>query len=191
MNTGNKLLFFFVIFSFFPFLTGCLPVIIAAGAGASYLSTTPEALAKVDAYFADIDRSIQRKFNKTSTESQTKKQLEYKKSQGLIIELVGYELSPKEVKPGDKVTVTIQYAVLGATSDSGIEVEENKTLWFGDHQTAVLANDKVSRKNGTWESVLTFQVPVKVQAGKYKVKQSISSNDKVFQTFDSFEIASK
>ena len=172
-----------------PFLSGCIPIVVAAAGGAGYLVSSPDAVQKIDAYFIDLDKSIQKKFDRTSTASETKKKINYKEGQGLVIELIGCEISPKEVKPGEKVTVTIQYAVMGASPDKGIEIEESKTLWFGDEQAAVLANEKVARKNGTWESVITFLVPDKVQIGKYKVKNSITSNDKVIQTFESFEIA--
>ena len=110
----------------------------------------------------------------------------YKPEEGFRLEMKGGTISPRTVKPGDTVLTTYQYAVLGA--GDGVPVQQTCLVKKGDRQLAVLDRKTVTRTDGTYESLIEFQVPPEAEPGEYIISQSVEANGKVGQRDVSFEV---
>ncbi|PIE69817.1 MAG: hypothetical protein CSA21_00415 [Deltaproteobacteria bacterium] len=76
---------------------------------------------------------------------------------------------------GDSVTVRVSYIVLDPEHRQ-IPVHEKKTLWFNGTQQAVFEDTSINRTNGTYESLLSFQLPEDAQKGLYQVRHDINAD---------------
>jgi len=158
-------------------LQGCVPLILAAGAGAGYLVADKKAARKVDGFLKDLWKSTNTSARRISGTSQTEKKYNYKKGSGSTVRLQETSLKPSTVARGESITIIVIYGVMGGPP-AGLSVTEKKELWFNKKRLTVLQDDSVSRKNGTWKSRLVFKVPESADKGIYTVKQSIVSKGK-------------
>lgn len=155
-------------------LQGCLPLFVAAGAGAGYLAADKKAARKVDRFFQDLIKS-----SRTSSRriAGVKKSGKHKQGAGPAVRLHESSLKPSTVAKGDSVTAVIIYGVAGSGApEKDVTVVERKELWFNNKCVAVLQDESVSRENGTWKSRLVFKVPKSASKGTYTVKQVIGFN---------------
>ncbi len=158
-----------------PALGGCFPLFLAAGAGTGYVMTHREPKAKVDKFFNDLERSIRKTTRRIYSEERTKKKLAGEPDNGeMVLKIHKDSVSPGKVAGGERVKVTIQYAVMG-TAETGVEIQERRTLVFGGKVLTTLSEDSTIRSNGTWENTLTFAVPSSAEPGTYTVTQEIAA----------------
>lgn len=153
-------------------LQGCVPLILAAGAGAGYLVADKKAARKVDRFLKDLWKSTSTSARRISGTSQTEKKYKYKQGSGSTVRLQETSLKPSTVAKGESITIVVIYGVMGGPSE-GLTVTEKKELWFNEKRLTVLQDESVSRENGTWKSRLVFKVPESADKGIYTVKQSI------------------
>lgn len=111
---------------------------------------------------------------KSRTAQQTAKDYGYQPSQGFKMELKDVTINPRTAAPGDKVTTTFEYAVLGA-GQNGVNVQESCLLRQNDKVLAALSEKTHQRTDGTWRGVLEFQVPPEAAAGEYVISREISA----------------
>ncbi len=91
-------------------LTGRAAAVVA---GSGYLAVDDEAAESVGDFLGDVFS------RKVSSTERTRKALNYKDSQGLVVRLLDQSVRPKQVLPGKPITVTVEYAVLGALTVPG------------------------------------------------------------------------
>jgi hypothetical protein len=168
-------------------LQGCAPLILVAGAGAGYLAADKKAARKVGKFFNDLSKSSHSSSRRISGTRQTAKKYKYKKGAAPLVRLQTTSLKPSSVARGEKLTITITYGVLGGPR-KGLTVTEKKELWFNNKCLAVLQDESVTRKNGTWKSRLVFKVPESAAQGTYTVKQSITFKGKTKQSNKKFKV---
>ena len=111
-------------------------------------------------------------------ESETRKLMSMPRKNSKLLEIQKQVVTPKRVRPGDKVTVRVVYVVI----DSGVgtvPVRETKTLWFNGRQQEVFDDSVVARENGTWESSLEVQVSSTAHRGNYTVCHDIAAANMV------------
>ena len=96
-------------------------------------------------------------------------------------------LKPSDVARGKNLAITIRYDVSGGSAKE-LTVTKKKELWFNNKRLAVLQDESVTRKNGTWESRLVFKVPESAAQGTYTVKQSITFKGKTKQSNKTFKV---
>lgn len=111
---------------------------------------------------------------KSRTAQQTARDYGYKSSQGFKMELKNVTINPQVVAPGDKVTTTFEYAVLGA-GQSGVNVQESCLLRQNGELLAALSKKSYQRTDGTWQGILEFQVPPDAAPGEYIISREISA----------------
>lgn len=166
---NNVLFLFLFLFFSLPFLKGCAaPVLVASGAG-GYVATNKEASNKSTNWLGELSMKLQ---------CITKKD---------EIVLHSYKITPKEVRRGSDITVTIVYGIACAPP-AGVEVKEQVTLYFEGKEIAILDDATTNRENGKWESKLTFTMPNQVKTGKYIVKQRISTGSKEINIQEEFQV---
>lgn len=158
-----------------PALGGCFPLFLAAGAGTGYVIADRESKAKVDKFFSDLERSIRKTTRRIYSEDRTKKKFTAEQGNGeMVLKIHKDSVSPDKVARGERVRVTIQYAVMGA-AEAGVEIQERRALVFGSKELTLLSEDSTIRSNGTWENTLTFAVPASAEPGTYTVTQEIAT----------------
>ena len=158
-------------------LQGCVPLIVAAGAGAGYLVADKKAARKVDKFLKDLWKTSSTSARRISGTMQTEKKYKYKKGSEPTVRLQETSLKPSTVARGESITIIVIYGVMGSPS-GGLTITEKKELWFNEKRLTVLQDESVSRENGTWKSRLVFKVPESADKGTYTVKQSIVSKGK-------------
>lgn len=107
------------------------------------------------------------------TAQQTVQEYNYQPAQGFKMDMRGGSVTPGTVRPGQQVTSTMQYAVLGA--GSGVKVDERAELRHDGQVVAKLAERTVDRTDGTWENELAIEVPKDAPTGEYVIAQRISA----------------
>ncbi|MBW1750205.1 MAG: hypothetical protein JRJ37_05835 [Deltaproteobacteria bacterium] len=168
-------------------LQGCVPIILAAGAGAGYLVADKKAAHKVDRFLKDLWKSSSTSARRISGTRQTEKKYKYKQGSEPTVRLQETSLKPSTVARGESITIIVIYGVMGGPP-AGLSVTEKKELWFNDKRLAVLQEELVSRENGTWKSRLVFKVPESADKGIYTVKQSIVSKGKKTKSQKKFTV---
>ena len=168
-------------------LTGCVPLFVAVGAGTGYLVADQESRQKVDHFFRDLNRSVKKTTRRLHGGQRTEKQLSSHKATGFMLTIQQDALSPTTVNPGERVNVTIQYAITGAPP-AGIRITKQQILFFQGKQLTVINNESTTKKNGTWENTLAFAVPKSAQPGTYTVAQEISAQGLTRSTRRSFTV---
>ncbi len=168
-------------------LQGCVPIILAAGAGAGYLVADKKAARKVDRFLKDLWKSSSTSARRISGTRQTEKKYKYKQGSEPTVRLQETSLKPSTVARGESITIIVIYGVMGGPP-AGLSVTEKKELWFNDKRLAVLQEELVSRENGTWKSRLVFKVPESADKGIYTVKQSIVSKGKKTKSQKKFTV---
>ena len=156
-------------------LQGCIPLFVAAGAGAGYLAADKKAARKVDRFLQDLLKSSR---TSSSRISGARKSGKDEKGVAPSVRLQETSLKPSTVSKGDSVTAVVVYGVVGGAAEEGVTVVERKELWFNNKRLAVLQDESVSRENGIWKSRLVFKVPKSASKGTYVVKQVISCRGK-------------
>lgn len=185
INVFNNLVLCAAFLCILPNLQGCLPVVVAAAAGSGYLVADEEAQEGVGSWFEQLTNDI--KNFKIGDEKSAEESMGYKKGSGLAVEINSFSVTPFKVKRGEVVVVKMQYAIAGAEKD-GVDLTEQKDLWFGSEVITRLDSKNISRKNGTWESTSSFKVPMVAEAGKHKIKQSIQCGGLKVQSFGYFTV---
>jgi hypothetical protein len=168
-------------------LAGCAPLFLAAGAGTGYVVTQKDGMAKVDRFFSDLEQSIRKSTRRLYSQARTLKMFPAERGKGLVLKIHKESVAPATAGKGDRVTVTIQYAVMGAAG-SGVEVRERRALLFAGKELTVLSEDTTSRSNGTWENTLTFAVPASAEDGTYTVVQEVSAQGQKRTARSSFAV---
>ncbi len=116
----SRLMLIFLLIWVSANLTGCTAVVVA---GAGYLAVDEEAAESVGDFLGDVFS------RKVSGTEKTRKALNYKDSQGLVVQLLDQSVRPKQVQPGKPITVTVENAVLGAPKE-GADLRLRQTLWY-------------------------------------------------------------
>ncbi len=81
---------------------------------------------------------------------------------------------PNTVKPGEKVDLTVTYAVLGVPEDGQIDLVEKREI---THNNELVGNPEVTvaRSGGTFTSKVPLYLPQDARPGLYKVKTTIQT----------------
>ncbi len=104
----------------------------------------------------------------------TKKLYANSAKQDTVVKVHEESIEPtKTFKAGDNVTARVTYILIDS-KHSKVPVHEKKTLWYNGKQEAVFEDTVIQRENGTWESLITFQLPEDAQKGTYLIRQDIS-----------------
>ncbi len=168
-------------------LQGCVPLFLAAGAGAGYIATDKKAAHRFDRSLHELARSITTSARRIAGAGPTARRYRYRKGSGAKVRLQKCVLTPGTVHHGDKVTTVMIYAVLGVPA-KGLNIEEKRELRFKGNKISTLQNTSIRRTNGTWKSRLVFKVPQSALKGTYEVRQQISFQGKTLKTTRKFTL---
>ena len=119
---------------------------------------------------------------------QTAAQYNYAPAQGVKIYGESGNCTPGVIRPGQAVTTSVQYAVLGAPA-SGIQVTETRTLKQNGQIIKQVSSQDFMRTDGTWESTQQINFPGNAPAGSYEVSQIVSTPSSQFQQNVVFNVA--
>ena len=111
---------------------------------------------------------------------QTAAQYNYAPSQGVKIVGESGTCTPGAIRPGQAVTTSVQYAVLGAPPN-GITVTETRTLKQNGQIIKQVSSQDFMRTDGTWESTQQINFPANAPSGTYEVSQTVTAQNAQFQ----------
>ena len=111
---------------------------------------------------------------RTKTAQETAQTYDYQPAQGEVLKLESVSVLPTQVKRGQMVEASIQYALLG-TGAGGVAVRESRTLMQGGQVVAEIGTKNFTRDDGTWVSVAQFKVLDSLELGDVSVVQVIET----------------
>ncbi len=111
------------------------------------------------------------KVKQARSREQTAQVYNYQPAQGEMLTLERAEVLPPSVHPGEEISSTIQYALLG--TGPGTQVGEQRTLMQGDRTVADISTQNFTRQDGTWVSTLPFRLPGNLQPGQYSLVTTV------------------
>ena len=97
------------------------------------------------------------------------------------------DVKPTNARRGNDVTVTITYTVTNAPS-AGINVLEKTTILKNHEIINTLQAKEYLRKNGTWESYVTFGVPKRIARGEYHIELQLMTQNIIRTKIVSFKV---
>lgn len=112
-------------------------------------------------------------FDTKKTQADTNKTYAYNDS-NVTVRIETIDVQPKKVKAGEKVDLSLTYAVL-TTSNGVARVREIREIWIGDNQFGN-PETTVERKGGTYESNIPIFLPKDAQKGTYKVRYIVQTD---------------
>ncbi len=168
-------------------LSGCVPLIFTAGAGAGYVATHEEPRSKVGDFFDDLGKSIRQTTRKIKGEPASRRPASSSVQSGLALKIQRSTLAPADVHTGEQITLTLQYVVSGAP-EQGVTIREKSSLSGDGKELTVLKDESSEKENGTWENTLSFSVPVSAKPGKYMVTLQISAQGQTRSARRSFTV---
>lgn len=156
---------------------GALGAGLGAGAGAAIGSTRGKALegaligAVAGAAVGLIGHDI--KARRAKSQEQTAREYQYEPAQGEMLTWENGLVQPQNARPGEMVTATAQYALLG--SGGGVQVTESRRLYQGDRMIAEVSTRNFTRTDGTWASEQNIRVPNNLGPGHYSIRTEITT----------------
>jgi outer membrane lipoprotein SlyB len=112
--------------------------------------------------------------------------LGYRPSEGTVVKIRGAKARPEHVRPGETVTLDMDYAVLAPAGSGAVPVEEKWTLEKDGETLASVPPKQEQRAPGGWHSRAGIDIPKDAQKGTYVVKNRVeagSSYDERVATF--------
>ena len=114
------------------------------------------------------------KVRQAKSRQETAQTYNYQPSQGEMLTFERAEVLPASVRPGEEISSTMQYALLGV--GSGAQVSEQRTLMQGDRVISDISTQNFTRQDGTWVSDLPFRLPGNLQPGQYTVVTTVRTS---------------
>jgi len=111
------------------------------------------------------------KVKQARSREQTAQVYNYQPTQGEMLTLERSEVLPPSVRPGEEISGTIQYALLG--TGPGVQVGEQRTIMQGERVVADISTQNFTRQDGTWVSTLPFRLPGNIQPGQYSLVTTV------------------
>ncbi len=113
------------------------------------------------------------KVQRAKSRQQTVETYNYQPSQGEVLSLEQYFVTPQVTHAGGKITASLQYALIGGTD--GTPVTETRRLLKGERVIADLSSRKFDRQDGTWLTTQEFTLPSNLDPGKYSLIQKVET----------------
>ena len=110
----------------------------------------------------------------TAQAYQQKSSKPYTPEQGLKIYGSDANITPTKVKPGQMVSASVEYGVLGSGSN-GVKVNETRILRQNGAVLRELSEQDFNRTDGTWQSSLDIDIPPSMNPGQYEIVNRIAS----------------
>jgi len=108
------------------------------------------------------------------TPEQTAQTYNYQPSSGQSMVFEDSGVDPAVARPGEFVTVRMQYALLGAPN--GVTITERRNILKNDQVISQISSEDHERNDGTWVSTQEFRVPSSWGPGEYTIEQIVSSS---------------
>jgi hypothetical protein len=99
--------------------------------------------------------------------------VQYTPQQGVVTTIDRIAATPRELKPGDQLTVQSQYTVLGPPQNNQIRVREARTVFFNDQPLTELAPRELVLSQGTNEIQSSIMLPADAADGNYRVLTTV------------------
>lgn len=113
-------------------------------------------------------------YDAKKSREETAQKYSYQSSMGTMVRIEDVSATPSTIKPGGKVDLQVTYAVLGASTDSEINITEIREI----RQAGELVGKpeiNVIRGGGTYSSTVPVFLPSNAKKGTYSVVTTVQS----------------
>jgi hypothetical protein len=131
---------------------------------------------------------VQYRSEQTHSAKEEAKALGYRPTQGTVVKIRGAKARPEQVRPGDTVTLDMDYAVLAPEGTGTVPVEEKWTLEKDGETLASVPPKQEQRSPGGWHSRAGIDIPKNAQKGTYVVKNRVEAGDSYDERVATFAI---
>jgi hypothetical protein len=131
---------------------------------------------------------VQYHSEQTRSAKEEAKALGYRPSEGTVVKIRGATAHPERVRPGDTVTLDMDYAVLAPAGSGTVPVEEKWTLEKDGEKLASVPPKQEQRSPGGWHSRAGIDIPKDAQKGTYVVKNRVEAGDSYDERVATFTI---
>ncbi len=100
-------------------------------------------------------------------------------SAGQRLEIEAATLAPPAAGAGAAVESTVNYTALAPTDGGAIDVREVRTLVAADNSTLQLGDRKVSRPQGSHQSIFRFTMPADFPPGSYRLVTTVQAGQQI------------
>lgn len=114
------------------------------------------------------------KARRARTQEETAREYRYEPTQGEMLTWEQGDLQPHNARPGEMVTASAQYALLG--SGGGVQVTESRKLLQGDRLISEISTRNFTRTDGTWVSEQNVRLPRDLRPGQYTLRTEVTTN---------------
>ncbi|MFH1702047.1 MAG: hypothetical protein ABIB41_01275 [Nitrospirota bacterium] len=113
-------------------------------------------------------------YDAKKSREETAQKYNYQSSMGTMIRIEDVSLTPSTVKPGGKVDLQVTYAVLGASTNSEINITEVREI---KQASELVGKPEVNiiRGGGTYSSTVPLFLPANAKTGTYSVITTVQS----------------
>ena len=111
----------------------------------------------------------------------------YKPGSGPVVKIRDARVVPAQVKPGDRLTFEIEYAIASPTSPT--TVRETWELWKDDQLLSAVPPQSEAREAGGWLAKASVTAPSEAKPGKYIVKNRVEAGDSHDERVTTFTIS--
>lgn len=131
------------------------------------------ALGAAAGYLIGLD--IESRTQKVQTAEQTKESVPAYQRRDPLLQVKQKTIEPsQQIQVGQNVTVKVTYVVFDEQNPRH-QVRESKSIWHNGELVKVLGDTEEVRDNGTYESLVSFRLPQKMEKGDYEVRHNIST----------------
>lgn len=113
------------------------------------------------------------KVQRAKNREQTVETYKYQPSQGEVLQIEEYFVTPNAVAPGATITASLQYALIGGSG--GTPVTETRRLLRGEKIISDVSSKKFTREDGTWLTTQDINLPDNLQPGQYTLIQKVDT----------------
>lgn len=125
--------------------------------------------------------------NKRRSYDETSRDYNYNPAQGTVIRIEKVDIDPASVRPGERVNLIVQYALLTPDPNQTVTVNERWNLNRGN-QFAGNPVNTVQRESGTWASAIPVMLPRNAAPGTYRATVTIEVGDEARNNTKTFTV---
>lgn len=121
--------------------------------------------------------------DQAQTYQETQQAVSYQPSQGGLVKITDFGLTPETVQPGQQVAFNARYQIMTPDPDQDLEVTEIRIIKFFDPQKGAFKevghiDDSVTIKPGTRQASGNIKINSEVVEGFYMIALKVSYGDK-------------
>lgn len=114
---------------------------------------------------------------KKQNEEATNQEYGYKARQGIVIRIEEVEVEPAQIRPGGRVNLSVQYALMTPQANQEVTITERWAITHNGQEVGEPVHT-VQHPGGTWAGSLPLTLPRSAEPGTYRVVAIVEAENK-------------